>query len=334
MGGQLPIDATRSRDLVLLLAPMDGITCSVWREVMTDIDGGASEIDLCVSEFVRVTGTAVPAHVLLREVPELANGARTRAGVRVAVQILGSAPAAMAATAATIADLGARVIDINFGCPARTVNNHDGGASLLRTPCRIEAVVAAVRAAVGEAVHVSAKVRLGWDSPAGIVDIARAAEAGGAAWLTIHARTRTQLYRPPVDWHAIGRARHAVTIPVVANGDLRTVDDIAACRAASGCDAFMIGRGAMGDPRLFQRVRGPAPGFDGRWFAALVSDYAAKLRARGVSEHGALGKLKQWLRYAGPTQAELARSFEGIKAATELRPALTMVADLLASASS
>lgn len=330
MRGRLPIDPSRVGDPVLVLAPMDGITCAVWREVMTEIDGGDSGIDLCVSEFVRVTGTAVPAHVLLREVPELAHGARTPAGVPVAVQILGGDPPAMAATAATVARMGAAVIDINFGCPARTVNNHDGGATLLRAPCRIEAVVAAVRAAVDASVHVSAKVRLGWDSADGIVDIARAAEAGGASWLTIHARTRTQLYRPPVDWHAIGRARAAIAIPVVANGDLCSPGDVAACRAASGCEAFMIGRAAMGDPRLFQRVRGHAAAdVRGPWFAALLQTYVARLCARGTSEHGALGKLKQWLRYGAAIRTELARAFDRVKSLTQLDAALATATAVL-----
>ncbi len=310
--------------LFLALAPMDGITDSVWRGLMTEIGG----ISLCVSEFVRVTAP-VPKHVLVREVPELASGGRTRAGVPVAVQILGSAPEAMADTAARAAELGAPCIDINFGCPAKTVNHHDGGATLLKTPCRVEQVVAAVRAAVPADVAVSAKIRLGWDSSAHVDELARRAEAGGAAWLTVHARTRVQQYAPPVDWIAIGRARAAVGIPVVANGDLVDVAAVDACAAASGCTAFMIGRGAMGRPRLFRRLRGIIePELDPQWFAGLLEEYVARLIDAGASERMALGRVKQWLRFAAPADAVLAATFAAVKSRTELADAYACIRQL------
>jgi len=272
---------------------------------------------------VRVTAHPVPASVLRREVPELASGGRTRSGVPVAVQLLGGKPEPMAITAARLVELGAHAIDLNFGCPAKTVNNHDGGASLLRTPCRIEAVVAAVRAAVPTAVAVSAKIRLGWDSADHVEDLARASEQGGASWLTIHARTRMQQYAPPVDWLAIGRARRAVAIPVVANGDLCTVDDVARCAEHSGCTAFMIGRAAMGDPRLFARLRGADhPAFDGPWLRALLHRYVEALRAAGSSEHASLGRLKQWLRLGAPMHAVIRDAFDRAKSARELGGAL------------
>lgn len=311
--------------LFLALAPMDGITDAVWRGLMTEMAAGKSGISMCVSEFVRVTAR-VPAHVLVRDVPELQSGGHTSAGVPVAVQLLGSAPAAMGETAALAAELGAPCIDINFGCPAKTVNNHDGGATLLKTPCRIEHVVAAVRAAVPAEVPVSAKIRLGWESSDRVDELARAAEAGGAAWLTVHARTRVQQYAPPVDWVAIGRARQAVRIPVVANGDLVDVDAIAACAAASGCRAFMIGRGAMGRPRLFRQLRGVVePELEPLWFAGLLAEYVARLVASGVSERAALGRLKQWLRFAAAEVPALAQLFVAVKGIAELADALARV---------
>jgi len=315
--------------LFLALAPMDGITDAVWRGLMTEIGDGDSGISLCVSEFVRVTAP-VPAHVLVREVPELRSAGRTRAGVPVAVQLLGSAPAAMAETAALAVVLGAPAIDINFGCPAKTVNHHDGGASLLKTPCRIEHVVAAVRKAVPAEVPVSAKIRLGWDSSDGVGELARAAESGGATWLTVHARTRAQGYAPPVDWVAIGRARSAVRIPVVANGDLVDVAAIEACAQASGCRAFMIGRGAMARPRLFRRLRGIVePELEPTWLAELLAEYVARLVADGVSERGALGRLKQWLRFAAAEIPLLASLFAATKSMTELADAMARVRQTL-----
>src|SRR5690349_5251397 len=168
---------------------MDGVTDWVHRELATRIGG----ISQCVSEFIRVTDVAPPAKVFLRDCPELARGGRTSVGVPVFVQILGGDPAAMAEAAHTAASLGALGVDINFGCPAKRVNNHDGGASILRSPARAELITRAVRAAVPSAIPVTVKVRLGWCDSDSVVDIAKAAEQGGASWLTIHARTKQQM---------------------------------------------------------------------------------------------------------------------------------------------
>ncbi|MBX7083556.1 MAG: tRNA-dihydrouridine synthase family protein [Nannocystaceae bacterium] len=328
-----PTPRPRGRGLALALAPMDGITDAAWRELATGVGDDDSGIDWCVSEFVRVTHCGVGAAVLLREVPELAHGGRTRSGVPVAVQLLGGVPGPMADTAARAVELGALAIDLNFGCPAKTVNNHDGGAALLKTPCRIESVVAAVRAAVPPQIPVSAKIRLGWDSSATVVELARAAEAGGAAWLTIHARTRLQLYAPPVDWGAIGRARAAVGIDVVANGDLCRVADVERCAADSGCSAFMIGRAAMADPWLFRRIRGLQPDgeVDAVALTRLVEGYVANLRARGGTESMALARVKQWMRFAAALHEPGARAFEAIKRCSSLAQAQPLLAAALAS---
>lgn len=300
--------------LFLALAPMDGVTDWVYRGLLTDIAGGRSGISLCVSEFVRVTRGPVPARVLLRHCPELAAGGRTPAGVPVFVQLLGGDADSMAQTAALAADLGAPGIDLNFGCPAKTVNNHDGGATILKTPQRVRHIVGAVREAVATDIPVSVKIRLGWDSAAGVEDLARAAAEGGAAWLTIHARTRTQLYRPPVDWVSIGRARRAVDIPVVANGDIETSDDLLACGRASGCHAFMIGRGAMGRPNTFRRIRGSdEPDLDLSWFVALLDEYARRLESSGASERAVVSRVKQWLRLGAPAFEVLDALFQSIK---------------------
>lgn len=293
---------------------MDGVTDGSYRDVLTSMFDGHSGISVCVSEFVRITHQVITSGVLLRHCPELARGGHTRAGVPVFVQLLGGEPRWMAEAAALAAKLGAPGIDLNFGCPAKTVNNSDGGATLLKQPCRVEAVTAAVRAAVGDAIPVTAKVRVGWADAEGIVDIARAAEQGGASWLTVHGRTRKQLYAPPVDWHAIGRARAAVQMPVVANGDLIGVDALLRCAEISGCAAFMIGRGAMARPELFAAARG--------WRSAALSRdemrelllrYVAQMLEDGASEHAVLGRLKQWLRMGAGQREDLSQWFEVIK---------------------
>jgi tRNA-dihydrouridine synthase C len=309
--------------LFVALAPMDGITDWVYRALLTDIDGGRSGISLCVSEFVRVTRGTVPAKVILRHCPELETGGRTPAGVPVMVQLLGGDPESMADTARLAAELGALGIDLNFGCPAKTVNNHDGGATILKTPARIHRIVSAVRQAVPAQIPVSAKIRLGWDSADGVEEVARAAADAGAAWLTIHARTRTQLYRPPVDWVAIGRARRAIDIPVVANGDIETTGDLLACGRASGCHAFMIGRGAMARPHVFRQIRGhDDPDLDLPWLLELLHDYARRLEASGAAERAILGRLKQWLRFGAPTFPSIDALFQQTKRFTALAPML------------
>ena len=146
----------------LILAPMDGITDAPMRAVQGEI--GA--FTYAVSEFVRVSQEVPPKHVLLRHVPELLTGCVTPTGLPVQVQLLGGDPGRMARAAAIAWQAGARAIDINFGCPAPTVNRHDGGATLLKYPDRIREVVAAVRGALPPEIPVSAKLRLGWDADA------------------------------------------------------------------------------------------------------------------------------------------------------------------------
>lgn len=229
---------------------MDGVTDATMRAFM----GRLGAFSYAVSEFVRVSVDPLPAKVFRREVPELLNGGRTSTGMPVQVQILGGDPGRMALSARAAWTAGATSIDLNFGCPAPTVNRNDGGASLLRTPCRIREVVRAVRDALPPEVPVSAKLRLGWDTIEAIDETSEMAAEGGAAWLTIHARTRVQGYQPPVYWPAIGRVRAALDLPVVANGDIWTVDDLRRCQDETGCHHFMIGRGALADPSLPLRL--------------------------------------------------------------------------------
>lgn len=230
----------------LLLAPMEGLLDCVLRDLLTRVGG----VDRCVSEFIRVTGTLLPERAFLRTMPELRHGSRTLAGVPVRAQLLGSDPVCMAENAARLAELGAEGVDLNFGCPAKVVNRHGGGAALLRDPAQIEAVVAAVRRAVPAGVPVSAKMRLGYDDDALARECAQAMASGGAGELVVHARTKADGYRPPAYWERIPAIRAAVSIPVVANGEIWTVQDAQRCRALSGCDALMLGRGAVADPGL------------------------------------------------------------------------------------
>jgi tRNA-dihydrouridine synthase C len=283
----------------LVLAPMDGITDAGMRA----LQGRSGAFTFSVTEFLRVSGAAIPTRVFRREVPELAMGGMTCTGMPVQVQLLGGDPERMAASAANACRAGATAIDINFGCPAPTVNRHDGGASLLKEPARVREIVAAVRKAVPGDYPVSAKIRLGWERPEAVFENAAMAVEGGAAWLTIHARTRMQGYSPPVFWPLVGEVRAMVDIPVVANGDIFSFDDFLRCREETGCRHFMIGRGALANPRLASQIAralgigGMKRGvFDWR---KLFEELVFRMDDPSLAgQRHALSRLKQWIKLA------------------------------------
>jgi tRNA-dihydrouridine synthase C len=276
----------------IILAPMEGLADFWVRQALTDLGG----YDWCVTEFVRVSGNLLPPKVFYRWCPELQQGACTRSGTPVHVQLLGSDPACMADNAARAIELGAPAIDLNFGCPAKTVNRHGGGAVLLDEPERVHQVVAAVRRAVPAAIPVSAKMRLGNLDGELALDNARGIAAAGASWLTVHGRTKSQGYRPPAYWDRIGRIRETVSLPVIANGEIWTVRDAERCRRESGCADIMLGRGAVSDPYLAARIRGE--GVDGSWQDVLVQLrlFIVELAGSGTDAQVS-GRVKQWLNY-------------------------------------
>ena len=286
---------------------MEGLADWVLRDVLTRIGG----YDAVVSEFVRVSGSLLPARSFRRICPELDRGSRTSAGIPVTVQLLGSDPVCMAENAAQLAALAPIGIDLNFGCPAPTVNRHGGGAMLLDDPECIGHIVGAVRQAVPAAIPVSAKMRLGVSDTRRALDCARAMQAGGAAWLVVHARTRDEGYKPPAHWEWVARIREAVNIPVVANGEVWTLDDYLRCRAVTGCDDVMIGRGAVTDPFLARRIKAHLAGqtvsndASADWADLLpsIAVFWALLPGRVALCH-APGRLKLWLNSLRRTFAE------------------------------
>ncbi len=234
------------------------------------------------------------------------------------LQLLGGDPDPIAETAKLAVDLGASGIDLNFGCPAKTVNRHDGGASLLRHPRRLEGIVCAVRAAVDPKIPVSAKIRTGWDDHRTVRTLAHAAEAGGASWLTVHGRTRAEGYGPAANWEAVGEARDAVDIPVVANGDLNTASALAQCEVRSGCDAFMLGRGAMARPQIFGEIRGWIATGEHLPLSEILLQHAALLLANNASNALVVRRTKQWLCLAAKIDSGLRPLFESIKRLSEI----------------
>jgi tRNA-dihydrouridine synthase C len=224
--------------------------------------------------------------------------------VPVQVQLLGGDTGKLAHAACAAVAAGAHAVDLNFGCPARTVNRHDGGATLLKYPERIREIVATVRASVPANVPVSAKLRLGWDSIHSIhVNAERAAE-GGADWITVHARTKSQGYQPPAFWMPLAEVRARLRIPVVANGEIWTIDDLRQCRDETGCQHFMLGRGLLADPTLGRNAARELgipgvcslPSFARtpvEWLS-LISRYRALCIASGMSPNYILSRVKQF----------------------------------------
>jgi len=298
----------------LMLAPMEGVIDHVMRELLTSLGG----VDRCVTEFVRVTDRLLPPRVFHRLCPELSSGGTTASGVPVYLQLLGGRAAVLADNAARAAELGAPGIDLNFGCPAKTVNRSDGGAILLREPQRVHAIVAAVRGAVPAPIPVTVKTRLGYEDRALFLDIVAGIEAAGATELTIHARTKRHGYKPPAYWDAIAEARQLLTLPIIANGEIWSIDDALRCRTITGCDDLMLGRGALCRPDLPRLIAAATASGDSReslhW--AEITPLLAKFFEQNLQHydtHNAGNPLKQWLVYLRGYFPQAALLFEQVK---------------------
>lgn len=294
--------------LRIVLAPMEGLTDFTMRHVLTQL----SPYDWCVTEFLRITDRLMPNSVFYKHCPELLNQGRTSNGTPVHFQLLGSDPHMLALNARRAVELGALAIDLNFGCPAKTVNRHGGGATLLANSQTLYDIVRSVREQVPQSVPVSAKMRLGIDSTAELMDNALAIHEAGADWLTIHARTKSQGYRPPVDWEAIGRVCGRFPAwRIIANGDISSQASLEQCREITGCTDFMVGRAAVCEPDLVARLKMPAqkplPWADiHRWQLHFLQEMAG-------TENGLVGRYKQWLAMTTSTYPEAALQFQRVK---------------------
>ena len=281
---------------------MEGLLDFVLRDMLTRVGG----VDRCVSEFIRVTNSLLPEKAFLRAIPELLQGGYTPAGVPVRAQLLGSDPVCLAENAARLAAMGPHGIDLNFGCPAKVVNRHGGGAALLQDPELLTRIVSAVRQAVPAHMPVSAKMRLGFLDDSRAVECAQALESGGVSELVVHARTKADAYRPPAYWERVNDIRLAVSVPVVANGEIWTVEDARRCRQASGCDSLMVGRGMVVDPGLALAIREDRgvsplntvgePRVSWQDLKPLIGQFWILVCSRLELKQQA-GRLKQWLNF-------------------------------------
>jgi tRNA-dihydrouridine synthase B len=274
-------------DPPVALAPMAGITDRPFRDLVRSFGAG-----LVVSEMV-ASQEMVQAKPGVREKAELSADVENTS-----VQIAGRDAYWMAEAARQVADRGARMIDINMGCPAKKVTNGYSGSALLKTPDHALSLIEAVVQAVD--VPVTLKTRLGWDDNClNAADVARRAEAAGVQMVTIHGRTRCQFYKGHADWAAISEIKNAISVPLLANGDIVDAKSAGKALSDSGADGVMIGRGVQGRPWLLAQIAHDIWGTaapdvpEGRAFIDLVSKhyeamlafYGAELGLRVARKH-------------------------------------------------
>ena len=279
----------------IALAPMEGLVDEILRDILTSVGG----VDWCVTEFIRVSDRLLPPSSFHKLAPELQRGSITRAGTSLRVQLLGSDPILLAENAALACSLGAPAIDLNFGCPAKTVNKSRGGAVLLKEPELLHDILCEVRRSVPPSTPVTAKMRLGFDSPDIALDCARALVKGGAEQLVVHARTKVEGYKPPAHWEWVARVQEVVPVPVYANGDIWSVEDWQRCREVSGAEDIMLGRGLVCRPDLARQIAAARRGEAVQpmsWtdLQPLLAEFWRQAR-RKLSPRYAPGRLKQWL---------------------------------------
>lgn len=297
----------------IMLAPMEGVVEHHVREILTTIGG----LDGCVTEFIRVTDQKLPYKVFIKYAQELESGSVTPNGTPVKVQLLGSKPEPMALNAQELVRYGAKSIDLNFGCPAKTVNAHEGGACLLRTPERVYQIIKAVRSAVPSNIPVSAKIRLGYEDRSSYLENASAVESAGANELTVHARSKADGYKPPAYWHYIADIKAKLKIPVIANGEIWSVADYLRCREESQCDDVMLGRGLLSCPDLARQIKAHLIGETYQpmtWASVchILFGYYQKTTPL-YSEKNCGNRVKQWLMYLSRQYPEAQIFFDDIK---------------------
>ena len=296
----------------LYLAPMEGVTDWAMRDLLTRVGG----IDQCTTEFLRVTDNLHSDAIFYKNCPELLTDSKTLSGVPVFIQLLGGKAEPLALNAARAQQLGARGIDLNFGCPAKTVNRHDGGATLLKYTDRLYTIVKTVRDRVPKTTPVTAKIRLGFDDPSACLANAQAIEAAGADALTVHCRTKTDGYKPPAYWEWIARIKEVTKIALITNGEIWNTEDFKKCSSQAGTVGYMIGRAALRDPFLFKRIKEQTPNTNYDDVKNLLPVFFNSSSVY-VSEAFAVARTKNWLKQLALVTPEFNQLFEELKVITK-----------------
>lgn len=311
----------------VILAPMEGVVDPLMRQVLTAIN----DYDLCVTEFVRVVDMLLPRRVFLKLAPELLQGGKTDAGTDVRVQLLGQSPQWLAENAYRAVELGSFGVDLNCGCPSKTVNGSKGGAALLKEPEIIYQATKAMREAVPDK-PVTVKVRLGWACKNQSLEIADAAYQGGASELAVHGRTREDGYQADkIDWQAIAKINQAIDIPVIANGEIWHAEDAKKCLLQSGCEDLMIGRGALAMPNLCNVIKHHAEPMPWPAVLDLLLRYSG-LECAGDKHKYFGNRIKQWLKYVVKSYPEAQALFADVRRLKKADEILLVLTQHLAQA--
>ena len=293
----------------IILAPMQGVLDPLVRQLLTEVN----DYDLCISEFVRVVDQRLPPKVFYRLCPELLQQGYTPSGTPVRVQLLGQHPQWLAENAELAIQLGSHGVDLNCGCPSKTVNGSNGGASLLKQPELIYQATKAIRQAVPPEQAVTVKVRLGWDSTDFAFDIADAVQQGGATEIAIHGRTKVDGYRADrINWQKIGEIRQKLHIPVIANGEIWRWEDGQRCLEITGCDDLMVGRGALNMPNLSRVLKHNDAPLSWSEILPILRKYATLENCHDSGFYH-VARIKQWLQYLKYEYEEATALFEVVK---------------------
>jgi len=298
----------------LILAPVAGYTDTHFRQAVKGLGG----CGLVVSELVSTEG-------MTRHQNQSLHLARFEDSERpVSIQIFGSDPVRMAESAAMVQEMGADIVDINLGCPVKKVVRQGGGSNLLRDLPLLERIFKAVRAAV--TVPLTVKIRAGWDrNSINAVEVLKLSEECGVEALTIHGRTRCEMFSGQADWSVIARVKENARVPIIGNGDVFTPADAERMFGETRVDGVMIGRGVLSNPWLLRQCHDhlsgkPAAAVSQRDRAAFMLTFLDRIR-REVPEPIALGKMKKMGGYLSkgiPGGARLREQLHSARSADDL----------------
>jgi len=294
---------------------MEGLADFYLRKLITQTGG----YDLVITEFVRVTDQLLPEHVFLKQAPELNSGGFTASNTPTRLQLLGNNPDALAANAVRAVEMGSHGIDLNFGCPSKTVNNSKGGAVLLKEPETIYKIVSSVKNALPSDQITSAKMRLGYEDNSLMLDCAHAIADAGAKEITVHARTKIQGYTPPAFWHLVADFQQKLGIPVIINGEIWTTLDALQAVKEANCQNIMLGRGAIRQPWLASHIKAGKEGIEDWTVTLRLVDEFWSMITEKMSDRYCSGRLKQWLKFLRDIYPEADKLFIDIRKLTDTK---------------
>lgn len=292
---------------LIFLAPMEGITNHLYRDVATQV----MEMDIISTEFVRLSGHQFHPKQVRDEITLYDN-------MTLSVQLMGEDPKLFAETVPYFEEKGVTIIDLNLGCPSARVNRRSCGAAMLTDKELLKTVVSAIRKSCN--VTFSCKIRAGWDSTEPALEIANILEGEGIDFLTVHPRTRQQKYNGHANWDITRSIKENASIPIIGNGDIFSVYDAKDMIDYTGCDGIMMGRGVLRDPFLLNKISpylntGELVEIPIAAYRHFYGKLAATMAAAGHPDLSILNKLKEHFRYFTKMFHSAADIWEQIKRA-------------------